>query len=80
MIWLEIRCEGRGEGDTGCYSDENCDPAIGAAETNRDVLHALKLLRKSAREEGWRLTKQGWMCPDCLKRAALAKARGEGER
>lgn len=69
-IWMEIRCEGRGEGRSGkdaCWSDENSGPMGGADETQQGVINCLKFLANEALQSNWVRRKNGFYCPACAK-------------
>ena len=68
-FWIEMRCAAR---DTetqakDCWSKQSEGPMEIANHTNADVLLTLKLLREDARQCGWKLTKEGWICEECAK-------------
>lgn len=78
-IFISLRCEGRGEGrspfnGTRCWSDDNDDPFVMADDTKKSASDCLSELFKDAESGGWKRTKTGWMCPNCL---ALAKKQEE---
>ncbi|MEM8519477.1 hypothetical protein [Janthinobacterium sp. CAN_S7] len=74
-IWMEVRCETRGDGRSGetrCWSDDNSGPAGMAADDQRSVLEVLREMQIEARRAGWKRTRDGWMCPACIKHAAMS--------
>ena len=68
--WIEIRCEERGSGDfrNRCWSDDNTGPMEMSEDDNTSIMRTVAILRKEAREAGWKRTKAGWVCPTCAKR------------
>ncbi|ECH9540619.1 hypothetical protein ABN36_18325 [Salmonella enterica subsp. enterica] len=69
-IWLELRCERRGEGrsssDKPCLSDENNGPMLMAGDTKKSAALVAGELFDEAKNDGWELYKEGWICPNCL--------------
>lgn len=64
-VWMEFRCEKRAtDGFEGCWSHQNAGPMdMAYADTNEAVLDNLRDLRRWARQGGWTLTRDGWVCP-----------------
>lgn len=69
-IWIELRCEKRGEGrekwNEPCWSDENNGPGEMADDTKTSVEKTLTFLATEAKKAGWKKLKEGWVCPCCL--------------
>lgn len=63
-IWLEIRCEKRGE-IPDCWSDRNDGPSALSSEDRVSVLASLSGMEKQGRASGWKRTRLGWICPNC---------------
>lgn len=73
-IWMEIRCEKRGDGRTDktrCWSDDNSGPTGMAADDQRSVVDVLREMQIEARRANWKRTRDGWVCPACIKHEAL---------
>lgn len=75
-IWIELRCEGRGDNPRGgeevrsgsrCLSHANAGPMGLARDTRESALATIKLLENEARTSGWKRTRNGWACPHCAK-------------
>lgn len=64
MIWIEIRCEYRGE---GCLSHSNIGPEGSSnGDTNQDAITCINRLSHDAKRSGWKkLNMCGWVCPVC---------------
>lgn len=69
-IWLELRCERRGEGRSSrnnpCFSDGNNGPMLMADDTKKAVGMAVSDLFEEAKSDGWERRKEGWVCPNCI--------------
>ena len=69
-IWMELRCERRGEGRSSrnnpCLSDENCGPMLMADDTKKGVAFVAGELFEEAKSDGWVRRKEGWICPGCI--------------
>lgn len=63
-IWLEMRCEGRGD-NRRCPSNSNDGPMALVGDTLADVQHGYRELREQAGRLRWRQTRKGWFCPVC---------------
>jgi len=80
--WIEIRCENRSEssaegrginvGDR-CYSHDNAGPMDMANDTRASVAETLRVLDEDAKSSGWKKTREGWICPFCVKSTGLTK-------
>ncbi|MBX8914269.1 hypothetical protein [Enterobacter ludwigii] len=81
-IWMELRCERRGEGrssrENPCFSDENSGPMLMADDTKKGVSVVAGDLFEEARIDGWKRLKEGWVCPNCIAYEASAGT-GKGE-
>ncbi len=65
-IWMELRCDGDGTADH-CWSNKNNGP-MESAPHHRDRLWAtVRRLEAAGLREGWRRTRDGWLCPVCAK-------------
>ncbi|MBY4887755.1 hypothetical protein K5Y32_07385 [Pantoea sp. DY-15] len=73
-IWIEFRCELRSEGiedqSKRCLSDDNIGPMEMAGDTQKSVNETISMLGEIAKKEGWVRTRDGWVCPNCMKRGA----------
>ena len=73
-IWMELRCELRGDGrresDDRCLSDDNTGPHGMALDSCRSASLSATELFEEAKIDGWKRTKEGWVCPNCLNHAA----------
>lgn len=74
-IFITLRCGLRGEGrssfsGTRCWSDDNDDPWVLAADTKRSACDSLTELFQDAQDAGWLKVKGEWVCPNCLKHSA----------
>lgn len=71
--WLEFRCEIKGScfthpADEGkCWSNNNVGPMDMAQDTRRSVVETLQRMETHAVQSGWVRTKEGWVCPVCIK-------------
>lgn len=73
--WIEFRCENRTEpsaegpglkvGDR-CLPNDNAGPMAMALDTRASILGVLSELDAEARQEGWKKTREGWICPFCV--------------
>lgn len=80
--WIELRCEnraypsseGRGlnVGDR-CLSHDNAGPMEMAGDTRANILETVRELEAEARKDGWKKTREGWVCPFCVKALNGAK-------
>lgn len=81
-IWLEVRCERRGDGRSPyhgfrCWSDDNNGPGLMADDNQSSVLKVLTELNNDCISAGWiKFRGEGWVCPACL---AYEKQQDEGE-
>lgn len=72
-IWIELRCERRGEGldlSSGkrCWSGDNNGPGEMADDTLASMSSVYQFLRQDATKAGWKLIRgEGWVCPCCAK-------------
>ena len=71
-IFISLRCGLRGEGrdvhsGTRCWSDDNDDPWVLAADTKRSTTDSLTELFQDAQDAGWQKIKGEWICPNCIK-------------
>ncbi|EHD0299395.1 hypothetical protein JYY74_004242 [Salmonella enterica subsp. enterica serovar Enteritidis] len=77
-VWMELRCERRGDGrrqnDNPCHSDENSGPMLMADDSKKGVAFVAGELFEEAINDGWERRKEGWICPGCI---AHEKANGE---
>lgn len=48
-----------------CWSLDNSGPMDMACDDNASILQTMVLLRKQAKESGWKRTRDGWYCPVC---------------
>lgn len=69
-IWVELRCERRGEGRASwqnpCWSDDNNGPGELADDTQQGIRYVYQLLTEEAKKAGWKLIRgEGWVCPNC---------------
>ncbi|EBU2945688.1 hypothetical protein CT090_20745 [Salmonella enterica subsp. enterica] len=74
-IFISLRCELRGEGrdvhsGTRCWSDNNDDPWVLAADTKHSANDSLTSLFQDAQDAGWKRIRGGWVCPNCIKYSA----------
>ncbi|EFR6141852.1 hypothetical protein HYK36_004236 [Salmonella enterica] len=74
-IFISLRCELRGEGrsefsKTRCWSDDNDEPWVLAADTKRSASDCMNDLFSDAKDAGWRKVNGGWVCPNCIKHTA----------
>lgn len=74
--WIEIRCENRSNSNSEgrglkvgdrCYSHDNAGPMEMANDTRTSVTETLKSLDEDARSDGWKKTREGWICPFCVQ-------------
>lgn len=75
--WIEFRCENRTEpssegrglkvGDR-CLSHDNAGPMEMAGDTKASILDTVRELEAEARKDGWKKTREGWVCPFASKR------------
>lgn len=72
--WIEIRCENRGKASgeeaaptKRCYSDDNIGPMQMAEDNRASLLETMRFMEKDAQDDGWKKTKEGWVCPFCAK-------------
>lgn len=75
-IYMEVRCEGRGEGRPGndrCYSDDNAGVQINAKETVKGMSEALAYLKSESLKAGWVIHKGDLYCPVCARLKAWEK-------
>lgn len=80
--WIEIRCENRTDpssegrglkvGDR-CLSHDNSGPMDMAGDTRASILDTVRELEAEARNDGWKKTREGWVCPFCVKALNSAK-------
>lgn len=76
-LWMEIRCEERGDGreQNRCWSDDNNGPMDMSPDDNASILATMKSLREEATKLGWKRAKNdGWVCPGCIANAAKDQA------
>lgn len=69
---MELRCGRLGDGDGNgerCLSADNNGPMIMASDTCKSASITATKLFTEAKENGWKHTKDGWVCPICLKNA-----------
>lgn len=68
--WLELHCDAGGIGGhfPDCASFKHDHPMAGSSNLENLKKH----LSSSAKEIGWKKTRQGWVCPKCA--AAERKA------
>jgi hypothetical protein len=67
MIWIELRCERRSEGDNRCLSDDNEGPMRGALDSVKDATATLRSIEFDAKQSGWKKVRgEGWVRPNCL--------------
>lgn len=82
-IWMELRCERRGEGRSSrsnpCFSDENSGPMLMACDTKKDVVLVAGDLFEEAKNDGWERRKEGWVCPNCIAFESAAGIGVKGE-
>ncbi|CRN65986.1 hypothetical protein SAMN05216576_107245 [Ectopseudomonas chengduensis] len=78
--WIEIRCENRGKVSEEeaaptkrCYSSDNIGPMDMAEDNRASLLETMRFLEKDARDDGWKKTKEGWVCPFCAKLSSGAQ-------
>lgn len=72
--WIEYRCENRAEKSADdaehvgsrCYSHTNDGPMEMANDNRADISKTLTLLDSIAKDDGWKKTKEGWICPYCV--------------
>ena len=74
-FWLELHCDILDGGDNkygspACYTEAADSPGLLVNSQNKHVLQGINVLRERARKAGWKLTKDGWICPVCLTRRA----------
>lgn len=69
-IWMELRCELRGEGrrddNNPCQSDDNSGPMLMADDTKKGASVTAGDLFEEAKNAGWERRKEGWVCPGCI--------------
>lgn len=80
--WIEFRCENRTEpssegrginvGDR-CLSHDNVGPMDTANDSRVSILETIRFLEKEARDGGWKKTREGWICPFCVKAMRAAE-------
>lgn len=80
--WIEFRCENRTEptadgrglnvGDR-CLSHDNIGPMEMACDTNTSILETVSELTAEARNDGWKKTRGGWVCPFCVKAMLMSQ-------
>lgn len=80
-IWIELRCERRGNGrseyerDYYCWSDGNSGPGELTGDTRKDMSDTYNFLSKAAKASGWKNKRgEGWVCPCCLAYEAKVEA------
>ena len=56
-----------------------CD-MCGAGYRWTDTSVSLSIAKSIARSEGWRVGKQGWFCPECLKTGGKRKNEGKSSQ
>lgn len=82
-IWMELRCERRGEGrssrDKPCFSDEGSGPMLMADDTKKGVSFVAGELFDEAKSDGWECRKEGWVCPNCIAYEIAAGIGVKGE-
>lgn len=61
--FVELRCEN----DTKQCSKAGIHAGLLAYDTRASVLFTLRLIETKARENGWRKTKERWLCAHCAK-------------
>lgn len=74
-IFMELRCELRGEGlpessGVRCWSDDNEGPMAHGFSSKKGAADCYGEIVRQAKEAGWKKKKDGWVCPNCLKREA----------
>lgn len=83
-IWMEIRCELRGDGEhhpvMRCESADNAGPMTMVDDDKKSFDAGFRILREQALNGGWkRFAKHGgWVCPACQHR--IKKERGQEEK
>ena len=50
-----------------CYSLDNIGPMDMAEDNRASLLETMRFLEQEARGDGWKKTKDGWVCPFCAK-------------
>jgi len=69
-FWLEIHCDARKTTDIGkpnCITVNADNPGVLVNSQNKHILSGANILRETARKNGWKLTKDGWICHICAK-------------
>lgn len=83
-IFMELRCEGRGDGrdkysGTRCISDDNNGPHSFCDDTLKSTSIGWRDIQAEAKADGWKKLKDGWVCPNCLKHeASLVEGNADG--
>jgi len=66
MIFLDIQCVNRDEGNENCDSEYQGDVYPAFSDSAKGVTAAYKKLEKELYENGWKKRNEEWCCPSCL--------------
>lgn len=66
-IWIEIRCSVFNLQGLRCWSADNNGPMQASGEGKMSIRSTLVNLNTEAKRTGWRRTRDGWVCPACVK-------------
>lgn len=71
MIFIQIRCVNRNEDNPDCLSHSNSDEYEYSYDTQQDLIHSYRILKKRAIESGYKKLKGQWICPSCVEHIGL---------
>jgi hypothetical protein len=65
MFWIELRCSANKS--NSCFSSRNEGPMYLSGEGTTSLAATIKAIGTKAKNNGWKKTRMGHVCPACAK-------------